>query len=189
MKSTQSFALTTAATLAHRIKDVPALARTGLAVAALIVAVVCGAALWNASRPAVPVASTVVTSSHELNPEDITTLPWQIQAQVGGTERSAARAITPRSDALRPEYIITLPQQIQEQVAGQASSPAQTAQALRPEYLVTLPWQVQAQLQATAQAATSMVAPVVSSSHGLRSEYIATLPAQIQKQVAGTAQK
>ena len=126
---------------AQRITGVLAMYRTSFALAALIVATVVGIALWNAARPAAPAAPAA--GSQTLSPEDIATLPWQIQKQVAGVDRGATSMVAPSSHDLRPEYVVTLPAQIQNQVQGTAVA---TSSALRPEYIVTLPHQIQAQV-------------------------------------------
>ncbi len=180
MKLNQSLAVRTAGTMAanptaQRITGVLAMYRMSFALAAVVVATVVGIALWNAARPAAPAAG-----GNTLSPEDIATLPWQIQSQVAGTDRGATSmvqaatgAVVSSSHELRPEDIATLPAQIQSQVRGRAVA---TSSALRPEYIATLPHQIQAQV-------AGQPAPPAHAAPRLAPEDVRTLPWQIQGQV------
>ncbi|MDQ5850636.1 MAG: hypothetical protein M3380_00935, partial [Chloroflexota bacterium] len=112
------------------------------------------------ARPAgtSPVADHRAAPAQVVGPEDIVTLPAQIQEQVrrargprAGNANAAARA-----QVLGPEDIATLPPQIQDQVRGMppARASGKTAareHALSGEDILTLPPQIQAQVRQATQ--------------------------------------
>ena len=111
-------------------------------------------------RQAVPPAGTSPVANHPaapaqtFGPEDIVTLPPQIQDQVRGKPRaSAAGAMAVRENTLGPEEVFTLPPQIQAQVRqATRPSPAGNAagtreQGLGPEAILRLPPQIQEQVR------------------------------------------
>ncbi len=128
-----------------------------VAVLAFTLGVLAGGLQWNERRSratgpasrevAATIPETVVgapPSVHRLRPEQVLTLPPQIQEEVAG------QVVQP-AQALAPEDIVALPPQIQEEVrrtfgSASAMGPAET---LRPESIMTLPPRIQDQVRGT----------------------------------------